>query len=185
MDQMLEVFLTKQRESAAQISAAGDLIAIGWQTPQHAIVELHCTGLIRTSDGRIVEHSHFAYGIFFSEHHLRYVEDTSAITLLAPLNLWHTNAGAVPGMPAGAVCVGPIAAGTELDELVWRLFDLTVFQNVAVSEDDSLNPACSAWARARMDLFPVEPRNAFWRAGDPVPQSRIAAAGGDWGRADA
>ena len=154
MDRMLEVFLNKQHETAREMSARGDLLEISWPSPQHAVVELRCIGLVRAPDGRIVEHDYFAYGVHFADHHLRWVQQESFATLLSPLTFWHTNARAIPGVPAGVVCLGHVAPGTEIDDVVYRLFDLTTYENYAPQENDCLNRSASAWARAHTADFP-------------------------------
>ena len=181
MNRMMELFLDKQHATARELDARGDLISISWPAAQHALVELRCIGLVRLPDGRIVEHDHFAYGVHFADDHLKYVEDLSLVTLLAPLTLWHTNAGALPGMPAGGVCIGPVAPAVEIDEIVFRLWDLTTFENFAALENDCINrPAC-AWARAHVAQFPTDHRPAFWSFGDPVPAAMTGGVRRDWG----
>jgi hypothetical protein len=176
-NRMLARFLDKQRRDAEALCSASDLVDIHWVDEQRVVVRLTCTGLIRTAERRVVEHSCFDFGIAFGDEHLRYADGLRLISVIEPRSLWHPNAIA-PG-----ICIGKVAAGTGIREIVFRLFDVVVYNNLTVDEHDALNHAACSWSRARMDRFPIDGRPVLWRTGDPVPPMPGTPLGGDWGLA--
>ena len=169
-DPILQGFLSDAYRMSAQIFASSDLIEGEWQTPQHLLLHLSCHGLVRTSAGRIEEHDHFEFGIHLPSHYLSWVDPMSVLTVLSPVEMFHPNAR------APVACIGPIEAGTLIDDLIYRVYDLVCFNNYTVVEQGALNSEACRWARNRMDLFPIDPRPLLWRHGDPVPPARDATA---------
>ena len=161
-NRMLQRFLNKQHLDADELCRSSDLVDIHWVDDQRAVVRLTCTGLIRTPDQRLVEHSCFDFGVYFRDDHLRYVDGLRLLSVLAPQSFWHPNAIG-PG-----ICIGKVAPGTGIREIVFRLFDVVVYNNLTVDERNALNHAACRWARARMERFPIDGRPVLWRTGDPV-----------------
>jgi hypothetical protein len=58
-------------------------------------------------------------------------------------------------------------------ELIYRCFDLIVFDNVMPREDHCLNREACSWARRHRDRFPLDDRPFKWRATDAAPAGKV------------
>jgi hypothetical protein len=74
--------------------------------------------------------------------------------------VWHPNIA----VHAPMICIGRIAPGTSLKDLLHRLYEVISYQRYTPNEFDSLNKACCAWARANADRFPTDRRPLKRRA---------------------
>ena len=177
LDPMIHNFMSRQYEVAADRVQRSDILDLFWATPLNAVARLLCTTLVREPDGRIHEHFGFEFALNFSEEWLRFVEPLSVVTVLAPRALYHPNCR-VPG-----ACIGDIAPGTEIDDLLYRVFELATWQNFTVSEEDALDFSACQFARQRMDRFPLDARPLLYREGDAVPPTPTSSdeALSSWG----
>ena len=78
------------------------------------------------------------------------VSQEEIVTLISPGDLWHSN------IRAPFACVGDMAPGTPLDDIVTQLFEIFTYQNVNLTE--GFNREAAEWARSRVDTFPVDSR---------------------------
>jgi hypothetical protein len=86
----------------------------------------------------------------FPSDYLRSASDAGRIVnLLAPVQLFH------PNVKWPFICIGRVAPGTGLVELVYRLYEILTFQKMTPSEHDALNHEACAWVRHHMALFPL------------------------------
>jgi hypothetical protein len=76
------------------------------------------------------------------------------LTWLAPRDIWHPNISA----DAPVICVGRLAPGTALVDLLYQLFEVITWNKVTMREDDALNRAACQWARRNGHRFPVDRR---------------------------
>jgi hypothetical protein len=158
-------FFARQREAGRALAAASDrlvLTPLGGAVPQRYVAEFDCNGLARAPSGEIVVASRFVVGISFSDEHLRKVEPYEVLTLLAPRTAFHPNVS-VPFM-----CVGGIAPGTELVDLLYRCFELVSWQRVTAVEAKALDPVACVWARNHRHRWPVDTRPLKRRAAQLV-----------------
>ena len=89
----------------------------------------------------------------FAPDYLRVVRDPAwTVSLLSPRNLHHPNV-APPFM-----CIGRIAPGTSLCELIFQVYEVLTFQKLTPREEDCLNREACAWARGNMQRFPLDAR---------------------------
>jgi hypothetical protein len=107
---------------------------------------------VRRPSGEIALHEGgFTIGIAFPPDYLRLpvVPSQAVLQFIQPVEVWH------PNVRWPFICIGRIAPGTDLLELVLRCYELTTFQRKAnPTEWDALNPEACRWARSR---WPVEP----------------------------
>lgn len=152
VDPIFDHFLRTQHEEGHRLAEASDLLELMPLDDQRFIATFSCRGLVRDANGEVREHDRFAVGIRFAEQHLRHVEIGEALTWLAPREIFH------PNVKPPFICVGPIAAGTGLVELIYRCFEVITLQNLSMDERNALDREACSWARRHRDRFPVDDR---------------------------
>jgi hypothetical protein len=162
-DRILEAFLARQQVAGlalAQESDLLDLLPIGSPADRY-LVELRCKGLIERSPGDVVEADRFQIGIWFPSSYLRAANPFQVLTWLGPHNVWHPNISAIEPV----ICIGRLAPGTELVDILYQVFEIVTWNKVTMREDDALNAAACQWARRHGDRFPVDRRPLKRRRG--------------------
>lgn len=155
-DLVFDGFLDRQNEEGKQFDAESDIVDItpvgGRSPPRRYRVSFRCRGLIRNASDAVVEHDHFEVGIHFPPDYLRHVNPWLVLAWLRPINIWH------PNILFPHICVGRLAPGTGIVDLVYQLHSIITYNKKTTREDDALNrPACS-WARRNQHRFPVDTR---------------------------
>ena len=173
MDKVMAHWLEGQLEAGMALHAKSDLlelrpVELGLFPPRQYIVDLHVKGLVRERDGRIVEAQGFSFGVSFAEDHLLTVNPWNLLRWFGPRHVWSPNISDV----APVLCIGEVAPGTKLVELLYRVTDLVTWKNFGTREDDCLNKAAAAWARQNLARFPIDSRPLKWRA---QPTAALAA----------
>lgn len=154
-DHVFESFLCKQHEEADALVRQSDLVRIVPVTPQHFAATLRCRGLVRKAGGDTVDfHDQFDFGIFFPADYLRRINPAEVVTWFGPRNIFHPNIS--DRFPV--VCVGHLAPGTPLVEIVHQVHEIVTYRKVTMREDDALNLAACQWARRNQHRFPVDAR---------------------------
>lgn len=155
VDLVYERFLERQREEGMALAQSSDLLdlRIAPAIPPHFIAELHCRGLVRDHDGEIRESSGFAVGIWFPEDYLRRADTFEMLRIFTP-GVFHPNISANRPL----ICVGRLAPGTPLVDILYQLFDIITYQKFNPREDDALNKHACAWARQNQHRFPIDRR---------------------------
>ena len=157
-DSRLPDFLREQRRAGLALAAESDLFELHPLDPQRFAVVFHCTTLVRDARGAPREHVGCCVGIRFTERHLIEVDPAQVLTWIAPDHAYH------PNIRVPFLCIGWIAPGTPLVELIYRVHELIVFDNVLPVEQKSLNREACAWARRNQGLFPLDRRPLKWRS---------------------
>jgi hypothetical protein len=150
MDDILKLFLETQQHDALRLAAESDLLELSVLDLQHYIATFRCRGLVRDARGDVREHDHFTVGIFLPESYQRVVNPAEILTWFEPSEVWH------PNIRPPFVCLGDIAPGTPLVDLLHRCFEVISFENVGMG--DALNQPACAWARRNRERFPVDAR---------------------------
>lgn len=156
-DRILDAFLRRQREEGLALAAESDLLTLtplDGDPPRRYVAEFHCTGLVRTPAGAVVEADRFAVGIWFSDQYLRAADTFTTLTWLAPRSCWHPNVS----NRGPFVCIGRLVPGMPLVQILYQLFEIITYAKVTMREDDALNAECCAWARANVSRFPIDRR---------------------------
>jgi hypothetical protein len=156
MDRIFDSFLRRQWEEGRALADESDLVSLAaaGSPPDRYVLDLRCTGLVEASPNEVVEANHCSVGIWFPPTYLRIADSFRVLTWLAPRNVFHPNVS--PTDPF--ICIGDIAPGTELVELIYRIFDVVTWRNVTVNEGNALNAAACQWARQHPDRYPVDRR---------------------------
>lgn len=153
-DRVLEAFLTRQQEEGLTLTRESDLVSlvpIG-SPADHYLAEFRCSGLIERRPGEVVKADRFLVGVSFPSTYLRAADPFRVLTWLAPRNIWHPNISAT----APVICVGRLAPGTGLVDILYQVFEIITWNKVTMREDDALNRAACQWARQHRDRFPVD-----------------------------
>jgi hypothetical protein len=156
MDKILSAFLTTQHQEGLTFAAASDLVelfvASSSPPPQRYLARFRCTGLLATADGQITQGNEFHVGLWFPDDYLRRVEPAQIVTWLGPREVWH------PNILPPFLCLGHLAPGTGLVDVLYQIFEIITYTKVTMREDDALNKTACAWARHHQDQFPVDTR---------------------------
>ena len=154
-DAILGSFLAKQLEAGLALAESSDLLELlplGPAPVQRYLVRLHCKGLVRGRSGAVVEADRFEVGIRFPLDYLRRAHPAEVFTWLSPFHAFH------PNILAPFICVGRLAPGTSLVDLIYQVFEIVTYAKVTMREDDALNKDACAWARSHLARFPVDRR---------------------------
>lgn len=155
-DTVFQRFLERQIEEGMELAGASDLLKLHLSpvVPPHVIAEFRCKGLVRDSGGEIREASEFHVGIWFPPDYLRGRADPFQMLRMFTPRVWHPNVSA----EAPFICIGRLAPGTALVDILYQIFDILTYNKFNPRENDSLNKAACAWARAHQDRFPIDHR---------------------------
>jgi hypothetical protein len=154
-DPVFEGFLEQQYSQGMELARSSDLLDLApldGTPPRAYVAAFHCKGLVEAASGQVVEADHFEVGIHFPSDYLRVVHPPRLLTWLGPPNVFHPNIG------PPFVCVGRLAPGTSLVDLLHQIFEIITYQKVTMREDDALNLLACSWARDHQGRFPVDPR---------------------------
>jgi hypothetical protein len=142
------------------------LAPVSWPADRY-IAQFRCTGLVEEPTRAIAEWNCFEVGIWFPASYLRVADPFQVLTWLGPGNVWHPNIA----NDAPAICIGRLAPGTSLVDILYQVFEVITWNKVTMREDDALNRAACQWARRHRDRFPVDRRPLKRRA--PTLEARI------------
>jgi hypothetical protein len=166
MDKVFHGFLRRQLEQGPALGRASDVLdVVAFEpsaAPQHYVARFRCTGLVRAANGEIVTANDFLVGVFFPDDYLRNANPAQVLTWLGPQNAYHPNISA----SGPFICVGRLAPGTALVDILYQVFEIITYQKATMREDDALNRDACAWARRNLDRLPIDPRPLKRRAID-------------------
>jgi hypothetical protein len=156
-DNIYTAFLESQFQDGLELVQASDLVSLvplGGPPPARYVVQLRCKGLVRNAAGEVTEADYFEAGVYFPPDYLRRADPFQVLTWFGPPNVYHPNISD----RGPFICVGKLAPGTSLVDIVYQLFEIVSFTKVTMREDDSLNKAACAWARQNQSRFPIDKR---------------------------
>ncbi len=152
-DPIFRAFLERQAAEGCALARDSDILQVDClPTGQHFVAHFDCRGLIRTDGGNIVEAIGFHAGVYFAPDYLRNVRPFEVLTLFGPPNTFHPNVA----FGAPFLCVGHIAPGMPLVDLLYQVYEILTYQKVTPREDDALNKEACRWARANQHRFPID-----------------------------
>jgi hypothetical protein len=178
-DKILNGFLARQREQGLALAAGSDLLDLApiGATANRYVATFRCRGLLEKRPGEIVEADCFQVGIRFGANYLRSADTFETLTWFGPHNVWHPNIS----NEAPFICIGRLAPGTDLVDILYQVFEVITWNKVTMLESDALNRAACQWARAHRDRFPVD-RRPLKRRGPQLECLDISPEGGADGR---
>jgi len=154
-DPILHSFLELQAEEGLALARSSDILELDClPTGQHFVAHYSCRGLVRERGGLVREAASFHVGFFFGADYLRSVNPFEVLTLFGPPNTFHPNVA----FGAPFICVGRIAPGMPLVDLLYQVYEILTFQRLTPRDDDALNKEACRWARANQGRFPIDPR---------------------------
>lgn len=167
-DKVFERFLARQHQEGMALAAASDLLDLSPMfsyddaPPQFYLARFHCKGLIRAVDGGVAEADRFEVMISFPSDYLRRANPFEVLAWTGPANIFHPNISA----NAPVICIGRLAPGTPLVDIIYQCFEIITYHKVTMREDDALNREACVWARANQHRFPIDKRPLKRRALD-------------------
>jgi len=150
MDKIFASWLEVQHEQGRALEDDSDIVELIRVDSQRFATRFHCRGLVQGADGQVRDAGRFEVGYWFSDSYLRHVEPLDVLTWIAPRDVFH------PNIRFPKCCIGPIAPGTSLIDLIYRVYEVISYQNVMPDERDALNLAACSWARHHQACFPVD-----------------------------
>ena len=167
-DKIFESFLERQYEEGMALAAESDLlelVPLFWfeeRSPQTYLARFSCQGLVRAPGGEIKDAATFEVMISFPSDYLRYANPFEVLSWLGPAEVFHPNISD----KAPLICVGRLAPGTPLVDILYQCFEIITYNKVTMREDDALNREACAWARRNQHRFPLDRRPLKRRALD-------------------
>jgi ubiquitin-protein ligase len=162
-DKVYEAFLKRQYEEGMALAASSDLLElypIYGDPPQVYEAHFKCNGLVRGEDGGVNEADSFGVRIWFPSDYLRLADPFEVLAWLGPQRVFHPNISD----KAPLICVGRLAPGTSLVDILYQCFEIITYNKVTMREDDCLNREACSWARENQHRFPVDRRPLRWQA---------------------
>ena len=164
MDNVFESWLEHQLEDGLSLSAASDVLRLlpepGPRPPRRFVAHFNSPTMVREGSA-VTRADGFAVLFQFPPDYLRSASDASQIVnLLAPINAFH------PNVAPPFICVGHVAPGTGLSQLVYQVHEILTFQvqKMQLLEHKALNHDACVWARRHMHLFPLSTASLRRRA---------------------
>lgn len=152
-DPVFKSFLETSMEGAQNLTRESDRVSILPFPPfpsSRYLVMFECDSLAGHPASDLRNPERISAEIHFPPHYLRELRTEEVVTLISPGDLWHSN------VRAPFVCVGDMAPGTPLVDIVTQLFEIFTYQNVNLTE--GFNREAAEWARSRVDQFPIDSR---------------------------
>jgi hypothetical protein len=156
-DAIYESFLRRQHEEGMRLKNESDILDLAVMPvdpPDRYMARFNCRGLVRDRVGHISEANEFYVGVRFPADYLRRADPLEVLTWLGPRDVFHPNISD----RAPIICVGRLAPGTGLVDILYQLFEIITYQKVTMREDDALNRDACGWARLNRDRFPIDDR---------------------------
>lgn len=172
MDLVFQKFLEANWQHAKELASASDMVELmplGSAPPRVVLARFHAGCYIKTPSGIRVRKG-FTVGYRFPEQYLSssHVMPLEALQFLEPANVFHPNI-----RPPG-ICLGlALKPGTELRELLFRVYELVTYQRRS-NPADPLNPEACQWVRTNWPVKPADARPLKWRAGQEEENSAHA-----------
>ena len=162
MDLVFQKFLEANWQHAKELASASDMVELmplGSAPPRVVLARFHAGCYIKTPSGIRVRKG-FTVGYRFPEQYLSssHVMPLEVLQFLEPANVFHPNI-----RPPG-ICLGlALKPGTELRELLFRVYELVTYQRRS-NPADPLNPEACQWVRSNWPVKPADARPLKWRA---------------------
>jgi hypothetical protein len=175
-DNIFQSWLESNHADARSLAASSDrlmLLPDPASPPRNYIARFDCQTMAQ-ENGEVKPWNGTCDVLFrFPLDYLRVAPDAGMIvSLLAPLNLYH------PNIAGRFICIGRIAPGTSLCDLIFQVYEVLTFARLTPREDDALNRDACAWARRNMQRFPLDAR-PLRRQAAAFDVSLIAAGASD------
>ena len=170
MDKVFDAWLDECIADAMALADDSDLLDLEVLDRQHFLGRFRCRGLVGQPDVEVRGWERFDLGFWLADDYLRCVSSLDVVTIMAPMGVFHPNAA------GPRCCIGPIAPGTPLVDLLHRAYEVISWQEVAPNEFDALNPVACAWARHNRHRFPVDDRPLKRRRAGPPPSALLGTA---------
>jgi len=153
---VFQSFLESSMDEALLINRESDLVNILPVPPFPAsryLCAFRCDSLAGNPASGLRNPEFIVLEIYFGPNHLRELRTGEVVTLIEPLDLFHSN------VRAPFVCVGDMVPGAPLMDIVIQLFEIFTYNNVTLTE--GLNREAADWARQRLGEFPLDRRPIF------------------------
>ena len=153
MDPILKGWLECQQTEATQLVAASSVLKLFpglGAPPREYLARYDCPTMVHEQATGVTQQTGFDVLIRFPLDYLRAVPNPAfVVALMSPDNAFH------PNVRAPFICLGDIAPGTSLCEILYQVFEIMTFQRLTPNENDALNKDACAWVRNNMERFPL------------------------------
>lgn len=161
MDHIREKRLREDYRRIGELAdASRDMLnfqAVEGDPPERYILDLDVITLVKPPGEEVQKTRGVLLTVYLPGTYPR--RDGPVASVMLPHHIWHPNTrGEQPGL--GLVCPGEFRIGHFLDDFIYRLFHILIYQNYTMDEATALNPAAAAWARRAHgeNWFPTDHR---------------------------
>lgn len=158
-DPVLRAFRERQFLAAMSLAEHSDILDLRPLDPGQAPTAYHASFRCKTLivDGtEVKEIDRTEVGFFIPPDYLERVDPVRTVSILYPFNVFH------PNVLGPVICIGRMAPGTELTDLIYQVYEILTFQKYATH--DSLNKRAAQWCRNHQARLPLERRPLKRRA---------------------
>lgn len=151
-DRVLQAFLQSQNDEGMELASQSSILELRpahGNPPYSYLAGFDAPTLVRLDSGEVVIRNGFLAGIYFAPEHLHLVVSAQCLGFLEPKNIWH------PNIKTPFICLGKIAPGTGLCELLMRIYEVATFMRYTPREDNALNIAACQYVRRRVPFRPL------------------------------
>ena len=153
VDKIFENWFEVAMGDVERLASESDRLDVTRLSGNRLLAHFSCKGFVLGEGGRVEECDRAVIGFHIADDYLRRSRDSmEVLSWLAPHNAFH------PNIRENACCIGKVAAGTSLVELLQRTYAVITWQEVMPDEFNALNPAACAFARNHPERVPVDAR---------------------------
>jgi hypothetical protein len=149
---ILRSWLDENAAEAHALANASDILDLQQLNLNRFVADFSSCTLVRDPGGEPTETSGVRIGFFFDQDYLRKTDPQTLITVLKPTHMFH------PNSIGPFMCIGAVAPGTPLTQLLYRAYEVFTYGNFTPNEKDSLNSEACCFARRNQSRFPLESR---------------------------
>ncbi len=157
-DTIFDTWLHTQYLEAMSFAQKSDMLKlapVAGAPPYKYLAEFRCDGLVE-SRGEISVSDRHLIGVSFPSDYLRSSSHPGQVlTWLEPAAEFH------PNIRSPFCCVGHIAPGMSLLNLLHQVFQMITWQRYTPREDDALNADACRWARRNAERLPIDSRRSM------------------------
>lgn len=171
MDRIAAAFFAHQCAAGLALAADSDVLEltpIGPPPVQRYLAHFDCATLVRQDDGTVAEARGFVVGLSLPSHYLDHVHPMEVASWLHPVACEPV----LPHVAPPLICLGHIAPGTPLVELLLQVHEIGRGAKMTMVESNALNRSACVWARANQHRYPVDRRPLRRRALDFTLEER-------------
>ena len=151
-DRLFEVWLQQNLALAEALASESDILELRRLARHHLLARFLCRTLVREPGGPPRHAQGVDTVIYIPPSYLRAVDSYEVVSVVGPPTIF------LPNVRPPLCCLGPIAPGTPIVDLLYRTYEVVSGQNVTPVEWDALNRDACCFVRNHRELLPADTR---------------------------